>query len=118
MYSFVLEWTPALEIKSYENETTTDTLDFAWKHKSDFLDEKLSNLEKEHKEVTAKYQNAKEDLNMLQGQNEKYRDAIVKNEGVLSAQTKELREAVKRMTVTKQEHDRIKDENAVLVKQN
>ena len=55
---------------------------------------------------------------MLQGQNEKYRDAIVKNEGVLSAQTKELREAVKRMTVTKQEHDRIKDENAVLVKQN
>ena len=33
--------------------------------KSEFLDEKLSNLEKEHKEVTAKYQNASEDLNML-----------------------------------------------------
>lgn len=42
----------------------------------------------------------------------------MKNEGVLSAQTKELREAMKRKEVSKQEADRLKDENAVLVKQN
>ena len=55
---------------------------------------------------------------MIEGQNGKYRDTIVKNEGVLTSQTKELRDVRKRMEVTKATTDRLKDENAVLVKQN
>lgn len=45
-------------------EETTARADL--QRKSDFLDEKLTNLEKEHKELSTKYQNASEDLAMLQ----------------------------------------------------
>ena len=55
---------------------------------------------------------------MLEGQNAKYRDTIVKNEAVLTQNTKEMREAQKRMNVMKSTADRLKDENAVLVKTN
>ena len=101
-----------------KNLTEVTTARDDLQRKYDFLDEKHANLEKEHKELVTKYQNASEDLNMLQSQNEKYRGAIVKNEGVLSAQTKELREALKRAQVGKADADRFRDENAVLVKQN
>ena len=89
-----------------------------YKRKAEFLEEKLANLQKEHKELQTKYDNNAEDLAMLSGQNTKYRDTMVKNEGVLSSQTKELREALKSKEVSKSTADRLKDENAVLVKQN
>ena len=89
-----------------------------YKRKAEFLEEKLANLQKEHKELQTKYDNNAEDLAMLSGQNTKYRDTMVKNEGVLSTQTKELREALKSKEVSKSTADRLKDENAVLVKQN
>ena len=40
MYSFVLEWTPALKVDK-ENKNGDDTFDFGFQHKGDFLDEKL-----------------------------------------------------------------------------
>ena len=76
-------------IKSEKNltEKTEECEDY--KRKSEFLDEKLIKLEKEHKELTKKFSNNADDLTMIQGQNNKYRETIVKNEAVLSAQTKE-----------------------------
>ena len=50
----------------------------------DFTAEKLANLEKEHKELQGKYGNGAEDLTMLEGQNAKYRDTIVKNEAIMT----------------------------------
>ena len=72
-------------IKSEKNltEMTEECEDY--KRKSEFLDEKLTKLEKEHKELTKKFSNNAEDLTMIQGQNNKYRETIVKNEAVLSA---------------------------------
>ena len=40
MYSFVLEWTPALKVDK-ENKNGDDTFDFGFQLKGDFLDEKL-----------------------------------------------------------------------------
>ena len=50
---------------------------------------------------------ANQDITALESANQKYRETLVKNEGLLSKQNKELREAVKRMQVAKTDKQRL-----------
>ena len=86
--------------------------------KLEWTEEQLKNLQKEHKNLTQKQNQSQEDNANLLKSNENYREAIVKNEAVLSKQTGELKEFKKITETSKNNADRLKEENEVLLKQN
>ena len=69
-----------------------------------------------HKTVTQKEELAQESSNMLKKSNDNYRNAIVKNESLLTQQTKELMELRKQSETIKKDADRLKEENEVVLK--
>ena len=88
------------------------------KRKMTYTEEQLKNLQKEHKELTSKQNLTSDDNGMLKQANENYRKVIVKNEAVLVKQTNELKDLKKITESSRNDADRLKEENEVLLKQN
>jgi len=88
------------------------------KKKLDWTEEQHANLQKEHKSVTQKELVASQDVDMLRKANDSYREVIVRNEAVLTKQNAELKELKKITETSKNNADRLKEENEVLLKQN
>ena len=75
-------------------------------------------MRKEHKALGQKYDLSEEDNAMLKKSNEDWRNVLVKNEAIMTQQTSELKELQKKAETSKNNADRLREENEVLLKQN